>query len=473
MRKTKIVSTLGPASRDPEMIKKLIQAGVNVFRLNFSHGSHEEHLANLNNIRAVAESLRSPVAILQDLCGPKIRISAVENEYQMIADGDTIELLSANGSLTTQKKIFVETLDPVRFLRPGDPILLADGIISLVAEKNDGQSVTCKIIKGGRLRSKVGIAFPDSPVDTPATTTKDMDDLTFGIKHGVDFVAISFVRDASDIRTVRDKVKELGGDVHLIAKIERKDAIKNLDEIAEVCDGLMVARGDLGLEMPLEQLPRAQREIIRKGNYLGIPVIVATQMLSSMVTSIRPTRAEVSDVSTAVMMGADAVMLSEETAIGENPVECVSYLNAIALEAEKSFVFEEYKLRMRDADHRTVADAIAYAACAAAVKVNAAALIACSTSGYSTRLLAKYRPNQPLFGSSTHTRSLRRMSLFWGVTPVWLSEQSSNHLEELQHALSTIQRLCDIPKGALAVITGGLEVNKIGGTSVMEIREFQ
>jgi pyruvate kinase len=473
MRKTKIVSTLGPASRNPEMIKKLIEAGVNVFRLNFSHGSHEEHLENLTNIRKVAESLHSPVAILQDLCGPKIRISAVENDFQMIQDGAKIDLKSADGSLTSEKTIYVETLDPVRFLRPGDPVLLADGIISLVAEKNDGKAVTCKIIKGGRLRSKVGIAFPESPVDTPATTTKDMDDLTFGIKHGVDFVAISFVRDASDIRKVRDKVKELGGDVHLIAKIERKDAIKNLDEIAELSDGLMVARGDLGLELPLEQLPRVQREIIRKGNYLGTPVIVATQMLSSMVTSIRPTRAEVSDVSTAVMMGADAVMLSEETAIGENPIECVNYLSAIALEAEKSFVFEEYKLRMRDADHRTVADAVAYAACAAANKVNAAAVIACSTSGYSVRLLAKYRPNQPLFGSSTKVPALRRMSIFWGVTPVWLSEHSSNHIEELKTAISTIQKKYNIPKGALAVVTGGIEVNKVGATSVMEIREFE
>ena len=474
MRKTKIVATMGPASRSPEMIEKLIQAGVNVFRLNFSHGSHEEHLENLNNIRSVAEKLRSPVAILQDLCGPKIRISAVENEYQMIEDRATIELRPAvPGSITTNKVIYVETLDPVKYLRTGDPILLADGIISLTAEKNDGKSVTCKIIKGGRLRSKVGIAFPDSPVDTPATTDKDMKDLAFGMKHGVDFVAVSFVRDASDMTHVRKEMKALGGDAHLIAKIERKDAIKNLDAIAQESDGLMVARGDLGLELPLEQLPRAQREIIRKGNFMGIPVIVATQMLSSMVTSIRPTRAEVSDVSTAVMMGTDAVMLSEETAIGENPVECVNYLNAISLEAEKSFIQEEYQLRMRDSDTRTVVDAVAYATCAAAEKVNAAAVIACSSSGYSARLLSKYRPNQPLFGSSTKIPTLRRMSLFWGVTPVWLSETALNHIDELTFAIRAIQKLSNIPKGALAVITGGVEVNKVGGTSIMEIREFE
>ena len=464
---------MGPASRSPEMIKRLIETGVNVFRLNFSHGSFEEHLENILNIRKVAESLRAPVAILQDLCGPKIRISAVDNEYQMIADGDTVELRPADGSLTTQKVIYVETLNPVRFLKAGDPVLLADGIISLTAEANDGKCVRCKIVKGGRLRSKVGIAFPDSEVDTPATTDKDIKDLEFGLKHKVDFVAISFVRDVSDIHVIRNKMKELGGDAQIIAKIERKDAIKNLDSLAEICDGMMVARGDLGLELPLEQLPRVQKEIIRKCNHVGIPVIVATQMLSSMVTSIRPTRAEVSDVSGAVMQGADAVMLSEETAIGDNPIECVKYLNLIALEAEKTFAFEEYKLRMRDADLATVADAIAYAACAAAVKVGAAALIACTSSGRSVRLLAKYRPQQALYGSSTKASTLRRMSMYWGVTPVWVSEAATNHIDELNAAIDAIQASEKLPSGSLAVVTGGVEVNKPGSTTVMEIREIR
>lgn len=470
-RKTKIIATVGPQSRSPERIRELINAGVNVFRLNFSHGSHEEHFENITNIRKVAEELKAPVAVLQDLCGPKIRISAVEGDTVDIKDGDTITLRRADKSLSTAQHIYVETLDPVKFLKPEDPILLADGIIMLETVKNTGTEVVCKIVKGGRLRSKVGIAFPDSDVDIAATTEKDLIDLAWGIKNEIDFVAISFVKDAGDIRNLKAKIKELGGDAHIIAKIERKDAINNLEEIVHECDGVMVARGDLGLEMPLEQLPRLQKEIIEQCNFAGIPVIVATQMLSSMVSSIRPTRAEVSDVANAVMQGADAVMLSEETAIGDHPATCVSYLNWIAIEAEKTFEFDEYKLRMRGADMRTVADAVAYAACAAAIKVDAAALIACTASGYSARLLAKYRPQQTLYGTSTRAATVRRMNIYWGVTPIAIRE-SADHSAELETALHAIKEKDNLSIGSRAVITGGLIVEKPGSTSVMEVREI-
>lgn len=472
-RRTKIVSTLGPASNNVDTLKGLIKAGVNVFRLNFSHGSHAEHLDNINRIRQVATELKSNVAILQDLCGPKIRISAVENDTVLLDDNATVVLKPANGTLSTPKEIYVETLDPVRFLSVGEPVLLADGIISLLAIEKDLDGVTCKIIKGGKLRSKVGIAFPDSNVDLPATTDKDMKDLAFGVEHKVDYVAISFIRDVSDAHRIKSEIKRLGGDAHIIGKIERKDAIKNLKALCEVCDGMMVARGDLGLELPLEQVPRIQKEIIETCNHSGIPVIVATQMLSSMVTAIRPTRAEVSDVAAAVMQGADAVMLSEETAIGQNPIECVNYLNAIALEAEKTFEFEEYKLRLLGSDLETVADAVAYASCAAANKVDAEALIACTSSGRSVRLLAKYRPQQPLYGSSTKHSTLRRMNMYWGVTPISVVSESDNHLEELNHAIDAVQKIQALPSKSRVVITGGIEVNKPGSTSVMEIREIQ
>lgn len=471
-RRIKIVSTLGPASRKPEVLEQLILAGVNVFRLNFSHGSHEEHLENINLIRKTATKVKRPVAILQDLCGPKIRISAVENDTLFLKDGDTVVLHSANGSLTTHTDIYVETLDPIKFLNVNEPVLLSDGIISLIATAKDSNGVTCKIIKGGKLRSKVGIAFPDSDVNLPATTEKDLKDLEFGIEHKVDYVALSFVRDTQDVERIKTRIAELGGDAHIIAKIERKDALKNLEDLANVCDGMMVARGDLGLELPLEQLPRVQKEIIETCNHKGIPVIVATQMLSSMVSAIRPTRAEVSDVAAAVMQGADAVMLSEETAIGENPIECVNYLNAIAVEAEKTFEFEEYKLRMRESDMETIADSVAYAACAAAIKVRASALVACTATGKSARLLAKYRPTQPLYGSSTKPATLRRMCLYWGINPISVGADPKNHIEELETALSTIQEIESLPKGSRAVITGGIVINQPGSTSVMEIREI-
>jgi pyruvate kinase len=473
-RRTKIVATLGPASNNPETLESLIKAGVNVFRLNFSHGSHQEHQLNIDKIREAASKLNSSVAILQDLCGPKIRITAVEGDTIQLEDGASVTLRpAASGSISTTNEIYVETLDPIRFLNVGEPVLLSDGIISLTATSKDSKGVTCKIVKGGKLRSKVGIAFPDSDVDLPATTEKDLIDLAFGVKNKVDYVAISFIRDVSDAHRIRDEIKRLGGDAHIIGKIERKDAIKNLKELCKVCHGMMVARGDLGLELPLEQVPRIQKQIIETCNHAGIPVIVATQMLSSMVTAIRPTRAEVSDVAAAVMQGADAVMLSEETAIGQNPVECVNYLNAIALEAEKTFEFEEYKLRLLGADSSTVSDAVAYASCAAANKVKASALIACTTSGSSVRLLAKYRPQQPLYGSSVFPATLRRMSLYWGVTPISVRNNSQNHLEELTSAINTIRELDCLPSKSRVVITGGIEVNKPGSTSVMEIREIE
>ncbi len=471
-RKTKIVATIGPSSRSPERVMSLIKAGANVFRLNFSHGSHAEHLEVLNVIREAAKQLNSPVAVLQDLSGPKIRISGIENEHVQIKDGDKISLRLSHGNISDASTVYVETLDPVKYLKAGDPVLLADGIISLEALHNDGKEVVCNIVKGGRLRSKVGIAFPESNVDIAATTEKDFKDLEWGIEHGVDYVAISFVRDASDIRQLKEAIKKLGGDAHIIAKIERKDALKNLDEIVSTCHGLMVARGDLGLELPLEQLPRVQKEMIEKANFAGIPVIVATQMLSSMVTSIRPTRAEVSDVAAAVMQGADAVMLSEETAIGDHPAECVKYLDAIAIEAEKTFEFDEYKLRMRGADHETVADAVAYAACAAANKVSASALVSCTSSGRSARLLAKYRPQQSLFGSSSSLKTLRRMNLYWGVTPIPTTETTDHH-GELETALKAIREYENLPLGSRAVITGGLIVGQPGSTSVMEIKEIR
>ena len=471
-RKTKIVATVGPASRSPEKIRKLIDAGVNVFRLNFSHGTHEEHFETLGTIREVAKQLGAHIAVLQDLCGPKIRISPVEGDFTQIPDGTTVELRPADGSLSSAGTIYVETVNPLKYLKPGQPVLLADGIMELKARELKPTGVICDVVKGGRLRSRVGIAFPDSGISVPAATDKDIVDLKWGIRNHIDYVALSFVKDESDVIGLRKIIKDEGGDAHIIAKIERKDALTHLQAIIDVSDGIMVARGDLGLELPLEQLPTVQKRMIEQANHRGIPVIVATQMLTSMVTSIRPTRAEVSDIAAAVMHGADALMLSEESAIGDNPVESVQYLSRIAQEAEKSFAFEEYKLRLRDQDLATVPDAVAYAACAAAIKVHAHAIIACTASGKSARLAAKYRPQQPLFGSSSKEATLRRMNLYWGVTPI-SSVAASNHYEEIEIALTAVQSMEELPNGSRAVITGGLIVGKPGATSVLEIKEIQ
>lgn len=469
-RRTKIVATVGPASRSPAKIRQLLQAGVNVFRLNFSHGTQDEHGEVLQTIRTISEELNLPAAILQDLAGPKIRISQVEGDAVILPDGGLVELRPASGSKGTASCVYVEGLNPIEVLESGHPILLSDGSIVLRAESVEKDRVVCQITKGGRLRSRVGIAFPDSAVNLPATTDKDLLDAKWGIKHEVDYIAVSFVKSAADLNYLREECRKAGREVPLIAKVERKKACENIDEIVEASDGVMVARGDLGLEIPLERVPLVQKQLIEACNLRGIPVIVATQMLLSMVTSVRPTRAEVSDVSLAVMSGADAVMLSEETAIGEYPVESVAYLGRIALEAEKAFEFEEYKLRLRNSDSHSVPDAISYAACAAALKLGAKAIIACTETGTSARLVAKYRPQQPLFGTSIQPRAIRRMCLMWGVIPLLIPKGSETHFQEMQTAIRTVKEKEHLSSGVRVVITGGYSANQPGSTNILEVQ---
>jgi len=470
-RKTKIIATVGPASRSPERVREIISAGANVFRLNFSHGSADEHTEVLKTIRAVSSEMRIPIAVLQDLSGPKIRITPVEGDYMQISDGAAVELFASHKEFSSAARIYVEGVNPAEIMQPGQIVLLADGIIELRAESVSDQAVKCRVVKGGRLRSRVGIAFPDSVIDLPAATEKDLKDVEWAIKHDVDYVAVSFVQNAKDILALRDVAKRANKELKIISKIERKAALENIFEIMDVSDGVMVARGDLGLELPLEQLPMLQRRLIEHANYRGIPVIVATQMLHSMISSTRPTRAEVSDIATAVMSGADAVMLSEETAIGEHPVGAVRYLSRVAQAAEQSFAFEEYRLRLRDSDRATVPDAVAYAASAAAIKVNAAVIIACTETGTTARLVAKYRPQQPLYGASRNESTLRRMSLYWGIIPI-SCEPSNTHEDEIEAAARAVQVRENAPNGARAVVIGGISVGKPGSTSVLEIREL-
>jgi pyruvate kinase len=470
-RKTKIVATIGPASRDEAMIESLILAGVNVFRLNFSHGTHEEHFENLSRIRKISLKLKKDVAVLQDLAGPKIRITQIDDTKVLLKDGELVNLEFSEGQISSNETIFVEGVDPVTSVKVKDRVLLADGIMELIVDSIQGKKVSCKIVKGGKLRSRIGISFPDSDIDLPAATEKDLIDFDWALKNEVDFVALSFVSSKKDILILKDRMKDSRYKPGIIAKIERKVALHNIKELVQVSDGIMVARGDLGLELLPEQVPLVQRELIEISNHAGIPVIIATQMLSSMVTAIRPTRAEVSDVANAVMAGADAVMLSEESAIGDHPIKCVEFLDRIAKESERSFAFEEYRFRLRDSDRESVPDAIAYAACAAAVKVKAQALICCTETGNSARLLAKYRPQQPLYGAAVKDAARRRMCLFWGVTPIQYPSTKS-HYDEIDAALSAVKEREGLRSGSLAVVTSGLTVGNPGSTSVIEIRSI-
>lgn len=471
-RKTKIIATVGPKTSDKDKLEEIINAGANVIRLNFSHGTHQTHAETYSNIREVTEKLDKPVAVLQDLSGPKIRITEISEDNRVLKNNSTTKLYhGGQEKLSNAAQIYVPSINPSEILQPGHTILLADGLIVLECSEIKGDYVQCKVIKGGELRSRVGIAFPDSDTKLPATTEKDIEDFYWGLEKGVDFFAISFVQRGEDIKRLRKLAQEKGKKIKIIAKIELKIALDNIDEILNETDAIMVARGDLGVELPVEKIPLTQKMLIEKANNKGKPVIVATQMLHSMVHSMRPTRAEVVDCANAVMTGADAVMLSEETAIGSFPVESVEYLDKISKEAESSFTFEEYKLRLRSPDANNIPDAVAYAACAAAVKVNADCIIACTETGTTARLVAKYRPQQVLYGLSRNQETLRRLALNWGVIPIILKD-AENHSDEMSSAIKKVKETGKFDKGSISVIIGGLSVNSPGSTSVMQIREI-
>ena len=406
-RNAKIVATLGPASNNPEVIREMIAAGMNVARLNFSHGTHSEHSKVLNIIRSEASKLGAHVAVLQDLCGPKIRITALKDSEIHLSEGDKIELLHTNSAEQGDKdKLFVEIFDPAKVLKEGEKVLLADGRIVLLVDKVNSNSASCKVIGPGILRSKAGISVPESDLNLPCLTKKDCEDIKWGMANDIDYVALSFVGSQDDIRAAREEMSKYGKPLPIIAKIERAKALDDVSSIIKNSDAVMVARGDLGVDLPLEKVPGAQRLIISSANFEGTPVITATQMLMSMVEQSRPTRAEVSDVVTAIRDGTDAVMLSEETAVGNHPALAIKVLSEIVSEAEREMRVESGKLNHRHSDRANVSDAICYAACNAAEKISASAILACTETGLTAKLMAKYRPLQPLFAATSQKKSL-------------------------------------------------------------------
>ena len=471
-RKTKIVCTIGPASNSREVISQLIEAGMDVARLNFSHGSHEEHTRAYTFVREESERHGRHVAVFQDLCGPKVRIGELEGGETTLVEGATVSLLFADGSKGNNTKLYVEAFNPARVMRPKEKALLADGRILLEAVQVHDEEVECVVRAGGLLRSRSGIAVPESKLDLPCLTEKDKKDLVWAVQNSVDYVALSFVGSAKDIFDVKRELDSHGASIPIIAKIERANSLDHISAIVEASDAVMVARGDLGLELPLERVPSAQRLIIETANFNGVPVITATQMLMSMVKEIRPTRAEVSDVSTAVRDGTDAVMLSEETAVGAHPAEAVRVLCRIIQEAEKESHYERSKPRLKGSDREKVADAVCYAACNAADKISSSAVLACTQSGYTARLMSKYRPQQLLFGVTTERKALARMALCWGVEPVFIGiDDSSTTEDEVAEAVLTLRELYGIKPGSRVVVTAGLRAKKSGSTSIMEIRE--
>jgi len=465
-RKTKIVCTIGPASESPQILEALIQAGMNVARLNFSHGTHEGHLKKIKTIRQISERLKQPVSILQDLGGPKIRIGMMKEGGGELKRGKEF-------CLTNLVLIGDETKATVTYsalpgeVKPEDRILLADGTIELKVLESDGKNIRCQVIVGGILTSHKGMNFPTRTPLASAFTEKDHKDLLFGIQHGVDWVSLSYIQRADDIEGVKRILEKESADIPVIAKIERKEALENIDEIISASDGVMVARGDLGLETPIEKIPNVQKKLIRKTNALGKPVITATQMLRSMVDHTQPTRAEVTDVVNAIYDGTDAVMLSEETASGQFPVEAFQMMAKIAQSAEEEFPHPLFLRRETD-EGMNLQKAITYAASLLADKVGAKVITTPTESGSTARWVSKLRPRQPILALSQHLSTVRRLNLCWGVYPVLISGWKDTD-DMLERSKKMPKELGMARKGDKIVIIAGVPISIPGTTNLIKV----
>jgi pyruvate kinase len=468
-QKTKIVCTIGPATGSSSAIEELIKAGMNVARLNFSHGTHEDHAGYIRNIRKAASKLNTPVAILQDIAGPKIRTGQLTKKEVQLKEGSsfTLSKLKVPGDEHSVGLNLPELIDN---LKRGDVIFLDDGAIKLEVAETSRKAVKCRVIVGGVLGWEKGVNVPGVRLNIPSSTEKDFNDLLFGIEQEVDFVALSFVREAKDVLKVRRFLKKRGADIPLIAKIEKWEACERLDEILAASDGLMVARGDLGVEIPIERVPLEQKEIIRKCNRAGKPVITATQMLQSMIDSPHPTRAEVTDIANSIFDGTDAIMLSGETAIGRYPVEAVQVMMKIALTIEAALPYSKMLLdKGADLEPQTD-DAISYAACHTAHQLGAAAIVAFTKSGSTARRVAKYRPGIPIISATPSSEQRRRLLLSWGVYPFEVTEPSDVN-DLLAQGVKLSRDTGVAQKGDLIVITAGIPINVAGTTNLLKVEK--
>src|SRR5262245_43522699 len=413
--RTKIVCTIGPASASAEQLDHLAGAGMDVARLNFSHGTHAEHAGVIHRLRAGEARWGRPIAILQDLQGPTVRLGTfgLRGGRRVDLESGALFTMTAEPVVGTVQRASVLPAEALREVRPGDQVLMDDGMMQLRVEAREGAELRCRVVVGGRLSGHKGVALPRVPIPASCLTEKDRADLRFGIEQGIDFVAVSFVRSAGDIEEVRALLYQLGADVPIVAKLERQEVIGNLPEILPIVDAVMVARGDLGVDVPLEDVPHIQKEVIRQARAARVPVIVATQMLESMTTHARPTRAEVADVTAAIFDSADAIMLSAETASGRFPAQAVDYMARIAARAEKA---TSWRAEPQRHDSPGFAETISRAAANAARELDARAIVAFTETGFSARLISQERPGVPIIALTPNPAVLRRLALSWGVT---------------------------------------------------------
>lgn len=467
MPKTKIVCTIGPSSHTPETISQLIRSGMNVARLNFSHGTHADHLEKIHLIRKISDQLDQPVPILQDLCGQKIRVGEIREPGIQLNSGQVF-ILTSQPIEGSGNRVSVSYRNLPGEVKVNDRIMLADGLMELVVDKIEETEIYCRVVTGGVLTSHKGINLPSGSISAESITEKDREDLLFGLANDVDYVALSFVRSADDVLKARQIIREQGKDTPVIAKIEKHEALDHMDEILDVSDGIMVARGDLGVEIPLEQVPGIQKMLVNRANALGKPVIIATQMLRSMVDSPRPTRAEAADVANAVLDGADAVMLSEETASGNFPVEAVRYMARITENAELNFPHERY---LQLSHNKEIAEAVSYASCVLADHLKAKAILATTRSGFTARQISRFRPLTDIIALSPDKHVIRRLALYWGCVPRHVDDISDTDAM-IEMASATALKTGKVHRGDLVVITSGHPLWEPGTTNMMKVKRL-
>ena len=467
-RKTKIVCTMGPATNDDAVLRELMVSGMNVARLNFSHGDHEYHLSNMNRIRRISAELGKPVAIMLDTRGPEIRLELFENHKVELKKGQTFTLCMESIAGNEERASITYKQLPGD-VREGTTILIDDGLVSMTVRSVTPEEIVCVVNNDGVVSDRKGINVPDVDLSMPYLSQKDREDIAFGVRNGIDFVAASFARTAEDILEVRRLFSQEGrSNVNIIAKIENMQGVQNIDEILRVSDGIMVARGDLGVEIPLEQVPVIQKMLIRKAYSSGKPVITATQMLDSMMKNPRPTRAESTDVANAIYDGTSAIMLSGETAAGAYPIEAVRTMARIALSAEADINYSKRFKEREEEGTPDVTNAISHATCTSAQDLGAAAIITVSKSGRTAKMISKYRPNCPIICCTTDETVCRQLSLSWGVTPLMIGEaENTDDLFEL--AVQAGEKAGLLRDGELVVMTAGVPLGVSGTTNLMKV----
>lgn len=467
MRKTKIVCTIGPASNSRDVFINLCKAGMNVARLNFSHGTHEEHLATIDMIKSVRDELKIPVAIMLDTKGPEYRIGAFENGKVTLSEGGLFTF-TTDDIVGDEHRVSVSYKGLIDELKIKDKILVNNGLVTFEVEDIAGNNILCRVLTGGELSNRKSMSFPDKTLRQVYLSEQDKSDILFGIENGVDFIAASFVSCKQDVMDIKDFVCQNGGsDIDIIAKIENRAGINNIDDICEVCNGIMVARGDLGVEIPYPKLPAVQKYLITKCRLLGKVVITATEMLESMIYNIRPTRAEISDVANAVYDGSSAVMLSGESAVGKYPVETVKTMSDILTETEKHIPYaDNFRNSCFEIENRM--DAISHAACTMAVDVNAQCIVVTSVSGATVRMVSRFRSPIDIIGLATSEKVWYKLSLSWGVIPV-LGEQFDSTDKLFSRAVKVAQDALHLQEGDNIVVTGGSVNGAPNGTNTIKV----